>query len=159
MNKDAGVYDRMDNDDEHNLCAIKRFSGILARQLVMMGIGLRPVQRPVNLVFPGGDVIESLQETMKSNNDDKDDNKDKDKDDDDNGKVGATSSVSSIGVGSSGGSAGSNDSTSTFGGSKSNKNGYILRMMTDRMGCKHTASKFSWKQQGMNGKGYTPAKK
>jgi hypothetical protein len=117
-NKDAGVYDWMDNDDEHNLCAIKRFSGILARQLVMMGIGLRPVQRPVNLVFPRWDVIELLQESMMIDNDDKDGDGDKDKDDD-NGKVGATSSVSSIGVGSSGGSAGSNDTMSTFRGSKS----------------------------------------
>jgi hypothetical protein len=42
-NKDAGVYDQMDNDDRHNLYVIKHFSGILARQLVMIGIGLRPV--------------------------------------------------------------------------------------------------------------------
>jgi hypothetical protein len=120
-NKDAGVYDCMDNDDEHNLCAIKYFSGILARQLVMMGIGLRLVQRPVNLVFPGGDVIESSQESMMIDNDDKDDDGG-DKDDNDNGKAGATSSVSSISVGSSGVSAGSNDTTCTFGRGKSNKN-------------------------------------
>jgi hypothetical protein len=123
----------MDNDDEHNLCAIKCFSCILARQLVMMGIGLRSVQRPVNLVFPGGDVIESLQESMKIDDDgDGDGEGDKDNNDD-NGKVGATGSVSSIGVGSSGGSAGSNDTTSTFRGGKSNKNGYILRTLTHRI--------------------------
>jgi hypothetical protein len=32
-------------------------------------------------------------------------------------------------------------------------------MLTDRMGCKHSAEKFPWKHQCTNGKGYTPSRR
>jgi hypothetical protein len=64
---------------------------------------------------------------------------------------------SSSSGGSSGGSVRTGDSSSTFGGGDVTY-GDELAHFTDRIGNMHTVTKYPWKVQKTNGKGYTPAK-
>jgi hypothetical protein len=162
--KDSALYSRIDDDDEQNAFTIKRFTGILAKQLLIVGKQLKHANCKAILrsfTFNPRDELISLQDSSILTEEDADDDDYVDFEDSSSSISGMSESMNSSSGsssrGSSGGSVMTGDSSSTFGGGDV-KYGDELAHFKDRMGKMHTVTKYPWKVQKTNGRGYTPAK-